>query len=294
MDLSRSISKVKIVFFSGTGSTTRVANEFKKVFEAKERSVSIHELNNRVPMINEQEELLVIIYPVHACNAPEAVYQYIENTAVVNKTPAAVISVSGGGEVTPNTACRLHCINRLEKKGFKVIYEKMLVMPSNWIVPTLDDLAIRLLEVLPHRVNKITTDLLSGITHRTKPNLLNKLLSNIGELEKPSAHFFGKRIRVNKQCNSCGWCERACPRTNISLVNGIPNFKGKCSLCLKCIYGCPQKALRPGIGKFIIVKGGYNLNSIEKRTEGKERDSIESLAKGYLWKGVKDYLLEDQ
>ncbi|WP_055665990.1 EFR1 family ferrodoxin [Desnuesiella massiliensis] len=287
------VNKIKIAFFSGTGGTARVANTFEKSLEAKGKIVIKHELNSRNKIINDSEDMLIIIYAVHACNAPESVYEYIDAIPKVDNKLAVVISVSGGGEITPNTACRLHCIKRLEKKGFNVIYEKMLIMPSNWIIPTIDGLAVRLLEVLPTKIDKIIDDLSSDITFRTKPSLLNRFLSYIGEFEKVGARSFGKRIKANENCNGCGWCEKACPRSNITLVNGTPVFNNNCLLCLKCIYGCPQRALEPGIGKFIVIKQGYNLNAIEKNNQIDRLDSVEKLAKGYLWKGIKEYLLND-
>ena len=288
-----SVNKIKIVFFSGTGGTARVANIFQKSLEAKGKIVVKHELNIRNKIINDSEDMLIIIYAVHACNAPEPVYEYIDAIPKVDNKLAVVISVSGGGEIAPNTACRLHCINRLEKKGFNVIYEKMLIMPSNWVVPTIDGLAIRLLEVLPSKIEKIIDDLSSDVTLKTKPNLLNRFISYIGEFEKAGARSFGKRIKANQNCNGCGWCEKACPRANITLVNDTPTFNNNCLLCLKCIYGCPQRALKPGIGKFIVIKQGYNLNAIEKNNQIDTLDSVERLAKGYLWKGIKEYLLND-
>lgn len=294
MNIYNYINKIKIVFFSGTGSTAKVANVFQKFLEAKGKNVIIHELNNRNTITSDKEDMLIILYPVHACNAPEAVYGYIENIDKVEKIPAVVISVSGGGEITPNTACRLHCIKRLEKKGFYVIYEKMIVMPSNWIIPTIDGLAIRLLEVLPDKIEKIINDLSNGVIRRTKPNFINRLLSNIGEFEKHGARYCGKRIKANENCTGCGWCEKHCPRTNITVINSKPNFSNKCSLCLKCIYECPQRALAPGKGKFIVIKQGYNLNAIKKRIDVTKLDSIEELAKGYLYKGIKEYLLDNE
>lgn len=287
------VNKIKIVFFSGTGSTARVANTFQKSLEAKGKIVIKHELNSRNKIINDSEDMLIIIYAVHACNAPKPVYEYIDAIPKVDNKLAVVISVSGGGEITPNTACRLHCIKRLENKGFNVIYEKMLIMPSNWIVPTIDGLSVRLLEVLPTKIEKIIDDLSSDVILRTKPNLLNRFLSYIGEFEKIGARSFGKRIKAKENCNGCGWCEKACPRANITLPNGTPTFNNNCLLCLKCIYGCPQRALEPGIGKFIVIKQGYNLSAIEKSNQKDTLDSMEKLAKGYLWKGIKEYLLDD-
>lgn len=294
MNAYSDINKIKIVFFSGTGSTEKVASVFEEKIKQQGKNVIIYEINSRNIVMNENEDMLIILYPAHAFNAPEAVYEYIENIYKVEKIPAVVISVSGGGEVTPNTSCRLHCIKRLEKKGFNVIYEKMIVMPSNFIIPTNDILAIRLLEVLPHKIEKIINDLSNGVIRRTKPNLVNKLLSNIGELEKHGARYCGERINANENCNGCGWCEKHCPRANITIINSKPKFSNKCSLCLKCIYGCPQRALIPGIGKFIVLKKGYDLNAIKKQTDTIKIDSIEELTKGYLNKGIKEYLLNNE
>ncbi|MCX7922911.1 MAG: EFR1 family ferrodoxin [Clostridia bacterium] len=286
------INVVKIVYFSGTGSTARVADCFEKAFRDRGIEVLKSELRAGQKPSNEKEDLLIVLYAVHACNAPEPIYEWINSISNVVKTPAVVISVSGGGEVTPNTACRVGCIKRLQKKGYDVVYEKMIVMPSNWIVPTIEALAVKLLEVLPLKVESIVNDLLCGVIHRTKPNLLNRVLSQMGELEKIGARLFGKQIRVSKVCNACGWCERSCPRGNIKLENGIPAFGKGCVLCLKCIYGCPNRALKSGALSFVVIKDGYNLKTLEKRIPSTETINVEELAKGYLWKGIREYLLD--
>lgn len=69
-----------------------------------------------------------------------------------------------------------------------------------------------------------------------------------------------------------------------------PRFSNKCNLCLKCIYGCPQKALILGIGKFLIIKQGYNFEELRMKTPTSK--DIDNLANGYIWSGVKKYLLE--
>lgn len=284
--------RVKIVYFSGTGSTARVADCFEQSVRRRNMEVVKCELRVGESCSGEKEDLLFLVYAVHACNAPEPVYEWIKETPDVKGTRAVVISVSGGGEITPNTACRVGCIKRLQKKGYTVVYEKMLVMPSNWIVQTKDGLAIRLLEVLPARVERIVQDVIAGISHRTKPGMLDRFISWAGELEKIGARSFGRRIKAGGGCNGCGRCEKSCPRGNVVLEGHRPAFGGKCIMCLKCIYGCPKKALKPGFMKFIVVKEGYNLQEVEKRMKSVEPAPVENLAKGYLWKGVKEYLLE--
>ena len=139
--------RINIVYYSGTGGTERVAKCFEETYNQAGYDVWIHRIFAGKEIQNNEKVPLLLIYTVHACNAPEAVYKWIDGIEFANKIPAAVISVSGGGEVSPNTACRISAIKRLEKKGYKVTYDKMLVMPSNWMVATKKPLATMLLAV---------------------------------------------------------------------------------------------------------------------------------------------------
>ncbi|HEX2946271.1 MAG TPA: EFR1 family ferrodoxin [Clostridia bacterium] len=285
-------NSVGIVYYSGTGGTKRVAECFQKAFEEAGHEVRMQRLSQNVGIEMEEHELLLLLYAVHACNAPKAIYDWIEKAQNVNNVPAVVVSVSGGGEVSPNTACRVGAINRLVKKGYNVIYETMLVMPSNWIVPTQKVLAKMLLEVLPKKVAAIVDAVDRGVTRRTKPHLIDRVFSRIGEAEKYGAKYFGKSIRVSESCTGCGWCSSNCPAGNIALSLNKPEFGGKCHLCLNCIYGCPNKALSPGTGSFIVIKEGYDLKELENMTTVDENVDVEKLAKGYIWSGVRKYLTD--
>ena len=293
METPNRINKVKIAYFSGTGGTARVAYSIERELKARSVSVMMSGIRAGVLPSDDEEDLLVLLFAVHAFNAPEIVYQWIDSLPADRPVPVAVISVSGGGEISPNTACRLSSIRRLEKRGYGVIYERMIVMPSNWIAKTDDGLSIRLLRILPVKSRDIVDDLLAGTVRRTRPGIIDRIFSGIGELEKRGAKNIGENIRVNDNCNGCGWCSENCPANNIRMSPDRPVFGKDCLLCLKCIYGCPNKALGSGTFSFIIVKEGYDLNALEKRMDGVELVPVEELAKGYLWRGVKKYLLED-
>jgi ferredoxin/flavodoxin len=286
--------RAKIIYYSGTGGTARVAECFESAYKNIGYEASTQQLKKSIKDFKSEHNLLILLFAVHACNAPKAVYSWIENLEKVKNTSAVVISVSGGGDVIPNTACRVSSIKRLEGKGYKVIYENMLVMPSNWIVATKPPLAKMLLEILPKKVQGIVEDVENGVIRRTKPYVVDRFLSFVGELEKFGAKSFGKQIRVSEACTGCGWCSSNCPAGNISLEAGNLKFGNNCHLCLKCIYGCPNKALQPGVGKFIVIKEGYDLKTIEDMEALKEPVDVVGLTKGYLWSGVRKYLLEDK
>ncbi len=285
---------VNIVYFTGTGGTGYIAGCFEESF--KRHSILTYKtvLNSRDENTTYDADMLVILFPVYAMNAPQPIYEWIKSTQKVNGKPAVVISVSGGGEVTPNIACRVDTVKKLENKGYKVVYEKMLVMPSNWIVPVKDEIAIMLLRAATIRVEKIVQEIMSGTENRTRPKTIDRLLSILGRLEKKATKYFGKGIKVKDSCSGCGWSAKNCPRCNITMNAGNPSFSNKCVLCLRCLYGCPQKALEPGFIKFVVIKEGYDINAILwKMNDANEINIDDYLEKGWLWDGVRSYLMEE-
>ena len=286
------IKNVRIVYYSGTGTTRKVAECFHDCL--LKNGISVHTYPAKAHDIPRDETcLLILLFPVHAFNAPETVYDWLNGLPVATGSKAAVFSVSGGGEICPNTASRASSIKKLEQKGYTVIYEDMLVMPNNVLVAFQDDLAVKTLEVLPYKVEQIITDLLSSITRRTKPRKVDYLFSRFGELEKSGANQYGLKIKCGDLCTGCGWCEENCPSGNIEIIDGKPVFGTHCNMCLGCLYGCPQKALDPGSIKKLMIKEGFDLKRIENLMPLTHNIDIEKLAKGYLWSGVRKYLLEN-
>jgi ferredoxin len=182
----------------------------------------------------------------------------------------AVIAVSGGGEVWPNTSCRVRCIKALERKGYTVNYETMMVMPSNISVATNDHLAMWLLRVLPEKISRITEAILSGKRLRTRFKISSRVLSFVSVREKQNAYRFAKGLRITAACTGCGWCERNCPRNNIRLIEEKPEFADRCIICLRCIYGCPQNAIHHRLLSFTVLPSGYDVKKILESASAEE------------------------
>jgi len=280
----------KIIFFSGTGGTARVANQFKSSLEVHGYKVSISEIQKDTEHVSVDVNLLILVFAVHAFNAPKSVYEWIKKCSTKINTPAAVISVSGGGEMICNTACRVRTVKLLRKKGFTVTYENMVVMPCNVLIKTPEPVAVKLLEVLPSKINDMVKDIISGKMRKSNVFLIDRFISLSGELEKYFANWFGKHIKPLNNCNGCGLCSVNCPVQNIEMSNGLPKYNNKCQLCMRCIYDCPNKALTTRYFKSFILKDGFNLNELEKKHPLDKSIDVGKEIKGFIWSGVRKYL----
>lgn len=287
------IQTAHIVFFSGTGGTARMADCLRQAFVARGVEVAKTELTNKAnPMV--QADLLVLLYPVYAANAPQPIGEWIAATAHGNGTPAVVVAVSGGGEVSPNTACRVATNRALEAKGYPVVYEAMAVMPSNFLEGYSDALSALILRKAPLLAARIAEDVLSAKTKRIRPLARDRVFSRLFMLEHLGSRLFGKHLKASESCTGCGWCADHCPRGNITLTHGQPVFGDRCVLCTRCLYGCPTKAITPQFGKFAVLKQGFDLDAVEARTQGNvEFPPVEELMKGFGYGGVRKYLVDE-
>jgi len=289
------IDKIRLVYYSGTGGTRIVAESFATQLREKGADVTIQRLKAGEPEASGEYDLLILLYAVYAFNAPEPVYSWIKALPQQQGKRAVVISVSGGGEISPNTACRRKAIRLLEKKGFSVEYENMLVMPSNIVIATKAPVDKMLLDILPQKVGSIIDDLSRGVVRRKPPRLIDRALASMGGLERFGGHVFGKHILVSEECNGCGYCAANCPSGNISISEGRPVFASKCYFCMNCLYSCPQQALKPGIGKMAVIKTGLDLRKLEAApaTEKVSAEQLKKMAPGIAWSAVRKYITED-
>lgn len=289
--MTNTIREVTLAYFSGTGGTKAAVDCFKEQFDESGIKVNVVPVSSYHTYQGEKSDLLVICSPVYAFRLASIVEDWVKGLPEVQDAPAAIISVSGGGEVSPNTACRVHCGRLLKRKGYHVVYEKMLVMPSNFASKAEEQLNYSLINILPRKVERIVSDLLAGKRNITYPKFQDRIFAGIGKAEHFGARVFGTSIKVSKECNQCGLCVKNCPKQNITMKQGSPAFGFQCIWCLKCIYACPRKALSPGILKFSVLDNGYDLKEMSEKAQLQHQIEY-SGSPNMLWQGVVDYLNE--
>lgn len=292
---------LKIIYYTGTGSTQIIANALETELVARARQVEKTRLTAStaagIKDSLDAQTTLILVYAVHAFNAPELVYTWLKSLEPIMNRRAMVVSVSGGGEMLSNTACRTTVKRLLKKKGFEVITEAMAVMPNNWMSPTPEAISKTLVQVAPQKVSMWLDAFLTGQgTPYMKPLLIDYLITAAGRLETLGAKQFGKNIKASDACNGCGYCVAHCPASNIhfpdeTLSNRKPVFGGTCHFCLSCVYECPQHALTPSKLKFAVIPTGYPLRTYKQPLNPplSKAEMREHLKDGG-WKGIRRYL----
>ena len=257
------MKNIRIDYYTGTGGSELVARLLADKLKSDNRNI----VANRIYRANISDvkkleaDYFILIFPVHSFNAPRPIYEWVGHLAG-NLCKTAVISVSGGGNVITNTACRRKTVQLLKKNNFNVIYEEMVRMPTNWMKAPDKEKCTRILSKLPNSIDKITQAVISEKRGKKTIYWIDYLISALGESEKKGTYKFGKGIKVLKTCGGCRLCAKNCCSSNIQIENQTPKFGDKCDMCLGCVYNCPQKALRPTWGAFQVDKNGYDLHSM--------------------------------
>jgi ferredoxin len=136
----------------------------------------------------------------------------------------------------------------------------------------------------------VLSDLLAGRLNLLHPKPQDRLLAGVGKMEHAGAKLFGEHIRASNDCVRCGLCVKNCPQKNIRLQSGKMRFGYHCMLCMRCFYGCPERALSPGVMKNFVLKDGFNLEKLRDTAEQSAGGEYRDVPKKFLWKGVYKYL----
>ncbi|MDC7235744.1 MAG: EFR1 family ferrodoxin [Spirochaetales bacterium] len=279
-----------IVFFSGTGGTRRAAEELRKQMETYGGRPVVTELGARRPDTGQSHgamgKQIILMFPVYAFDAPPLLYDWISSRSL-SGVCFTVVSVSGGGEMWPNTGCRARLITAIEQQGGSVIHEAMLIMPVNFLIPGGDHLNMALLQILPDKIRALVKDLKEEKYIRKKDRL-GLFQRAVAAAEKAGARRAGRQFTAGENCSFCGLCAALCPRGNIEISGNRVVFQNSCMLCMRCVYNCPEHAIQSKSS--FVLKEGFDLDDLERRMSGVQLIPPEQCARGLLWKEVRNYL----
>ena len=235
-------------------------------------------------------DMLGIGHPVYGFDAPGIVERLIERLPE-GKGKATFIFKTAGDMLSVNAAASQVAIAQLEAKGYRVFYDRLICMPSNFMVHYPDRAARQMCEVAARKADHMSDELLAGKTRRHRPGRLICWLSRRIHLwQERGAQRFARSLTVTSACTDCSLCIKNCPADNIRRRDGQIVFGSACMFCMRCVYGCPTRAIQAGRFGFIVLKEGYNLARIlnDPNLRG---DYVTAQSKGF-WGRFKRYFNE--
>jgi len=224
--------------------TKYVADRF--IIEFNKRQIAVDcvkiESANICDIDFSEYDVLGIAYPVHSFNAPEIAINFVKQLPKSNGMDTFIIHTAGEDSKI-NYASSDTLIKKLNKKGYNVFYNKLIEMPSNFIVKYDAAKVNSILDKATKNIPRITHDIMELTPCFMKKNLIAKVLAVIGKAEWFGARLLGKFFYTKSDCTRCGKCADNCPNQNIVMNEKAIDFMWRCGLCMRCAYQCPKNAI---------------------------------------------------
>lgn len=265
------MKKSVIYYFSGTGNTEYVSELLGSSLKAYRHKTSLVRMEDviagRIDSEISDVDYLGLAFPIYGLGAPSIVADFIDAVSL-RGSPEVFICMTGADYIGLNHNASSRIVRKLEKLGAIVNYERIIVMPSNFLIKYPQEFSAQLIRSAEKKAEIMAGDIDSGRRRRYHPGFFLRLASNfIHFLEGGAgARSFGKNLIAGDECTLCGLCTENCPRGNIKIENGLLKGGTDCLFCMRCIYSCPNCALSSrGMG-FIQLKEGYRLVEIIRKS----------------------------
>lgn len=261
------LNRACIFVFSGTGMTNYVVSKIKDALKSLNLLLEVHliENTNAQDFPVQDYDIIGIAYPVHSFNAPKIVIDFAKQLPEARNTKTFIINVAGD-KSSINFASSNLLMNILKKKNYDIFFNKRFVMPSNFIVKNDEkEVNLRIERVCKEAILTATT-IIEGSSYKEKPHFVSIVLSFLGRIEWIGAKRMSNYFYTDNLCDRCEICVKHCPNKNIVSIDNNIAFKKNCGLCMKCIYICPNNAIKiRRIFKFISIGSWYSNEELKLR-----------------------------
>ncbi len=233
------MNKNVIFCFSGTGNCLDIANTI-----AKSLGDTDIVMMRRRPAVRDvhEAERVGFVFPCYAGGLPGDVEKYVRGLFISAKAYTfGVVSYAGYPGVG---LAKLNEIVPLSyHAGISHQSACIWLMPHTLMVPPLTpEKAQKRSEEL---AAKIAEDVKNGVRSDKAPSapLFNRLEAAVWPRIAPKK---AESFTVSGKCIGCGQCAAICPKGNIRMVGGRPDFGTDCLQCLSCLQFCPRQAIHMG------------------------------------------------
>lgn len=254
--------KTLICYFSGTGNTKKVSEEFaRRLGElGVETSLCNIEKQSGRQFDTDGIDAIGIAYPIWAFNAPKIVLDFAK-ALKKRETPMRAFVIKTSGEpvrLSDASSCKLRKI--LKSRGYTITNEYHYVMPYNIIFRHTDGMAYKMWQTALKTIPIDCREFAGGKEALLKPVLFGGLVTAALRIQQWGGRFNGKRYKVDeKKCIRCNLCVDNCPTKNISVKDGKFVFGKNCLMCMRCAFECPKAAIKIGLFEKWKVNGRYTF-----------------------------------
>lgn len=264
------MANVEIYYFSGTGNTELLAEEYTAVLSACGCNVITQKIEQftrtgSIPQIA-GDAIVGIGYPIHAFNAPKIVFDFIKLLPSGKGRKIFLFKCPGDPFVNGGSTAPMR--EALMSKGYKVQLEELMVMPANIATPYPPEYSQALYRIACDKIARSSADLLAGRVRLQQNNILESVFTLFSVGEQKMAYKLGKYFYTHDNCTGCGCCMKNCPTGNISITAGRPVFAKKCIACFRCVYLCPSSSIALKNIQKVIIPAGYNIRQSLREPAG--------------------------
>ncbi|WP_312281213.1 EFR1 family ferrodoxin [Oscillibacter sp.] len=242
------IQRVRVVYFSATGSTEKVAMAVAKG-AAYKLGKPVTVTNISLPMTRAKEisftpsDLVIVATPTYAGRVPNKILPYFQNKITGNG--ALVVPVVLFGNRSFDNALAELCAE-LEAHGFHTVSAAAFVGQHAFATelahgrPNAQDL-----DQAEDFGKKVAEKLLS-LTETPAPvqvpgDPAAPYYTPLGTDGQPAKFLKAKPVTDMKKCSQCGVCAAVCPMGAIDPKN-VASVPGTCIKCQACVTKCPLDA----------------------------------------------------
>ncbi len=254
--------KIAVFYFSGTGSTWWVVNQFKNMAENRDHIVDLYSIEKSdeydLQKIISTIDVLGFAYPIYGSGLPKIMKEFlvdkIKNINIEHKIPVLVLTsmlyFSGDGALISK--------RYLDRTKMELKWAKNISLTSNISIPGFKVNPVNQ-EKLNRRMNsangvleRLLLDIESGKERlRAQWGIIGRFLGWFQRVFEPMMEHLIKFSVDPDRCIKCLQCVRECPVENITYeeISEKITIHNNCIWCMRCYTRCPTQA--------VLVNGRY-------------------------------------
>lgn len=238
--------KISLIYFSATGKTKQVIQEFAASLDGDIKNIDITDKKDYTEQSFSKDELVVFGVPSYGGRVPSVAVERFKKMKGSN-TPCVIIATYGNRDYDDTLIELKNLVNSL---GFVCVGAAAVITQHSIINKFAAD-----------RPNKKDCQDI----HNFASNVMKKLTTNVSEVSVKGNEVYKEykagplKPAVDDSCISCGLCARKCPAGAIN-EDDCKNTDDKCILCMRCVTICPTNAR--GINENILQSLEQKLESV--------------------------------